>query len=152
MSTQTQGSFHRRGVPGGQGCRVNLVPIHATSPEGKVSNFALLDAGKEASEIELLRTLAKGLGAKWGQDEFGWWAAVPEAPHNGFAAALYKAATDPALANSPHSLYREGEKGAKIFIAQFDTRAAAEQHAKELAAGGEVRHYFVEPVVGKTDS
>ena len=30
------------------------------------------------SNRELLRTVAHLLGVRWGQDEFGWWAAVPK--------------------------------------------------------------------------
>jgi hypothetical protein len=37
----------------------------------------LLDAGKDASELELLRTVAAGIGIQWGHDDFGWWAVVP---------------------------------------------------------------------------
>jgi len=37
----------------------------------------LLDAGTAASEIELLRTVAAGLGVHWGKDDLGWWAIVP---------------------------------------------------------------------------
>jgi len=37
----------------------------------------LLDAGTEATELELLRTVASGLGVRWGHDDLGWWAAVP---------------------------------------------------------------------------
>lgn len=36
----------------------------------------LLDAGLEASELELLRTVANGLGVRWGRDDLGWWAVV----------------------------------------------------------------------------
>jgi hypothetical protein len=36
----------------------------------------LLDAGTEASELELLRTVALGLGVRWGRDDLGWWATV----------------------------------------------------------------------------
>ena len=37
----------------------------------------LLDAGTDATEVELLRTIAEGLGVRWGHDDLGWWAAVP---------------------------------------------------------------------------
>ena len=39
---------------------------------------SLLDA-KNASEVELLRTVCAGIGITWGKDEFGWWAVVPDA-------------------------------------------------------------------------
>jgi hypothetical protein len=142
--------YHRKGAPGGLGCRVNLLPVQGQSAQGTPTAFALLDAGKEATEIELLRTIAKGLGVKWGQDDAGWWAAVPEKPISAFAAALYKAATDPAIANSAHALYREDDNGGRFLIGQFDTRQAAEARAKELATGGHKQFYFVEPVEATT--
>lgn len=36
-----------------------------------------LDAGKESTEVDLLRTVCHGLSNRWGHDEFGWWAIVP---------------------------------------------------------------------------
>lgn len=146
MSTQ-QSPYHRKGTPGGPGCRVNLLPVQGPTAQGTTANFALLDAGKEASEVELLRTIVKGLGVKWGNDDFGWWAAVPEKPISAFAAALYKAATDPAVANSPHALYREDDNGGRFHVGDFETRRAAEERAKELASGGHKQYFFVEPIV-----
>lgn len=76
MSEQ-HGPFHRHGRPGGPGCRVLTIPIKGVSPEGVEMDGSLFDAGTDATEIELLRTVAGTLGVNWGHDEFGWWAAVP---------------------------------------------------------------------------
>lgn len=76
--------YHRRGQPGGPGCAVGELPIMVKGADGQPINGVLLDAGPEASELELLRTIAKRLGVHWGHDEFGWWAAVLQrAPTSG---------------------------------------------------------------------
>lgn len=71
------GPFHRSGQPGGAGCQVTAIPINGRSSEGSEINGSLFDAGPEATELELLRTVAHTLKVAWGHDEFGWWAAVP---------------------------------------------------------------------------
>lgn len=76
MSTP-YGPFHRLGSPGGPGCPVGELPIRFRHPDGSVAQADLLDAGLEATEVELLRTVAKGLGVRWGRDDLGWWAVVP---------------------------------------------------------------------------
>ena len=53
------------------------------APDGAEIAGHLLDAGKDATELELLRTVAQGLGVRWGHDEFGWWAAVASASPQG---------------------------------------------------------------------
>jgi hypothetical protein len=45
-------------------------------PDGQAVPAYLLDAGADASELELLRTVAQGLGVRWGRDDLGWWATV----------------------------------------------------------------------------
>ena len=42
-------------------------------------------------------------------------------------------------------LLREDDNGARFLIGQYDTKAAAEQRAEELARGGHKQHYFVQP-------
>jgi hypothetical protein len=76
MSNQ-HGPYHRRGEPGGPGCPVAALPITMQGQDGSVIPGQLLDAGRDASELELLRTIARGLGVRWGRDDLGWWAAVP---------------------------------------------------------------------------
>lgn len=71
------GPYHRRGEPGGPGCAVGVLAITLRGADGQSVDGELLDAGKSASEIELLRTVANRLGVQWGHDDFGWWAAVP---------------------------------------------------------------------------
>jgi hypothetical protein len=96
------GPFHRRGAPGGAGCEVSLLPISSRRPgSGEVIEACLLDAGETASELELLRTVASGLGVVWGRDDLGAWAMVPNEPQSAFAAPP---ATESDL---PHALYRE---------------------------------------------
>jgi hypothetical protein len=69
-------SCHRRGQPGGPGCHVTALQITLKAPGDALVPGYLLDAGTQASELELLRTSAEGLGVKWGHDDLGWWAAV----------------------------------------------------------------------------
>ncbi len=102
-----------------------------------MTDASLLDAGADAPEIELLRTVASGLGVIWGHDEFGWWAAVPSAPVSQFAAA--------SRPSTRHSLFREDDNGARFLIDHFGSRDEAEHRAAELAHGGHKQHYFIEP-------
>jgi len=134
----THGPFHRLGAPGGPGCRVALIPVQGRTSDGTIMDASLLDAGPEASEVELLRTVANGLGVVWGHDEFGWWAAVPSSPASRFAAS--------SPAATRHALFREDDNGVRFLIGHFDSRDDAERKAAELAAGGHKQHYFIEPV------
>lgn len=68
---------HRHGGPGGPGCEVKTIPITLKTPAGSDLPAELLDAGPNASELELLRTVAQQLKILWGHDDSGWWAAVP---------------------------------------------------------------------------
>lgn len=77
--SENHGPYNRRGAPGGEGCQVTALSITMRGADGAERPAHLLDAGTEATEIELLRTVAHGLGVKWGHDDFGWWAAVPSA-------------------------------------------------------------------------
>ena len=72
------GPYHRTGEPGGPGCKVGTLSIMLKGPEGKPIPAYLLDAGTEASELELLRTVAQSLGVRWGRDDLGWWAVVAQ--------------------------------------------------------------------------
>jgi len=72
------GPFHRTGEPGGPGCPVGVLPIAFKGPDGSPVSAQLLDAGPEATELELLRTIVQGLGIRWGHDGLGWWAVVPD--------------------------------------------------------------------------
>ena len=76
MSEQ-HGPYHRLGEPGGPGCPVTALPILIQGPDGSPIPAQLLDAGTKATELELLRTIAQGLGVRWGHDNLGWWAVVP---------------------------------------------------------------------------
>ncbi|HEY1171359.1 MAG TPA: hypothetical protein VGH19_08335 [Verrucomicrobiae bacterium] len=69
-------TYHRKGEPGGPSCPVGILPITIKNSHGELVTAELLDAGPEASEMELLRTIASRMGVRWGHDEFGWWAVV----------------------------------------------------------------------------
>jgi hypothetical protein len=71
------GPKHRQGKPGGPGCSVTPLDVTVKGDDGVGIPAQLLDAGRGASEVELLRTVARGLGVRWGHDDFGWWAVVP---------------------------------------------------------------------------
>ena len=77
--TEEYGPFHRTGEPGGPGCAVSALPITTMAADGSQFPAYLLDAG-QGTELELLRTIAKGMGVQWGHDEMGWWATVPRVP------------------------------------------------------------------------
>ena len=75
--SEKRGPYNRTGEPGGPGCQVAALPITQRAADGSDMPAHLLDAGTAASEIELLRTVAAGLGVHWGKDDLGWWAIVP---------------------------------------------------------------------------
>ena len=58
---EMHGPFHRTGEPGGPGAAVTALPIQGRLPDGGVLDAELLDAGKEATEVELLRTVCHAL-------------------------------------------------------------------------------------------
>lgn len=118
-----------------------MIPVEGKSSDGAVISGMLLDAGDSASELELLRTIAAGLGVAWGKDEFGWWAAVSNSPVSTFGSAAPVAEPE-----QRHALFREDDNGARFLIDTFASRAEAENRAAELALGGHKQHYFVEPV------
>jgi hypothetical protein len=65
-----------------------ILPISGrASGSNRVIEASLLDAGETGTELELLRTVASGLGVVWGSDELGVWAVVPNEPSSAFAAA-----------------------------------------------------------------
>jgi hypothetical protein len=74
---ETHGPYHRLGEPGGPSARVTALEIEDRRPDGTPEPGHLLAAQDDASEVELLRTICQTIGVVWGQDEFGWWAAVP---------------------------------------------------------------------------
>ena len=72
-------TYHRLGEPGGPGCQVVALSVTIRSSDGTKIPARLLDGGPQASELELLRTVAHGLGVNWGHDDLGWWAVVASA-------------------------------------------------------------------------
>jgi hypothetical protein len=78
--TEQHGPYHRTGEPGGPGCAVASLPVDLQADDGSLIPCYLLDAGKDASELEILRTVAAGLGVRWGHDDLGWWATVRRQP------------------------------------------------------------------------
>lgn len=75
--SEMHGPYHRTGEPGGPGCRVAVLPIAMKAANGMEIPAELLDAGNQATELELLRTIASAFGVRWGKDHLGWWAVVP---------------------------------------------------------------------------
>lgn len=71
------GPYHRTGEPGGPGCLVKSIEITVKAQDGSTLPAYLPDAGNAATELELLRTVASGMGIRWGHDDLGWWAVVP---------------------------------------------------------------------------
>lgn len=78
VMSEQHGPYHRTGEPGGPGARVAAIRVSVRGPDGALFPADLLDAG-QATEVELLRTVAAGLGASWGHDDLGWWAVIPVA-------------------------------------------------------------------------
>jgi len=86
----------------------------------------LLDAGPTASELELLRTVAARLGAKWGHDEFGWWATIEKSKI------------------STREVWRQDDNGNKVMVASGLTEEQAQNRANELEATGHKQTYWIE--------
>lgn len=141
-SVSTTGTYHRLGEPGGPGCGVATLPMKGRSSEGKTISGVLADAGPDSTELEMLRTIAAGLGVRWGHDEFGWWAAVPDHPVSAFAS------TDVVTSGEAmeHQLFREDDNGVRFLIDRFPSREEAEERLRYLAHGGHKQHYFIELV------
>lgn len=135
----SHGPYHRLGAPDGPGAAVTVLPISGcASGSDHVIEASLLDAGETATELELLRTVASGLGVVWGRDDFEAWAVAPKEPRSAFA-------TSPEPPTElPHALYREDDNGARFLVARYATQAEAEAKAAELARGGHKQAYFVE--------
>ena len=72
--SEAHGPFHRIGQCTDPGARCAAIDIEAKMPDGSLLPGRLLDAGPDATEVELLRTVARALGVRWGHDELGWWA------------------------------------------------------------------------------
>jgi hypothetical protein len=72
---EQHGPYHRTGEVTRQGCAVSALPLTEPDQNGRHFSAQLLDAG-HASELELLRTIASGLGVRWGHDDLGWRAMV----------------------------------------------------------------------------
>lgn len=73
---ESHGPFHRKGQSTDPGARCAALEIQAKLPDGSIIPARLLDAGTDATEVELLRTVARRLGVKWGRDDLGWWAVL----------------------------------------------------------------------------
>lgn len=87
------GLFHRRGAPGGPRAEVSILPISGRAfgsdrvIDASLLDAGLLDAGEAASELELLRTVAFGLGVVGGRDDHGVWSVLPNELRSVFASA-----------------------------------------------------------------
>ena len=119
------GPYHRVGAPGGPGCPVGVLPIMSKSTEGELIPGLLLDAGKEASELELLRTIAMRYGVQWGHDDLGWWAAVKTEE----------------LPNC--SIWKKDENGNDVLVYKNLTKYEAIQAGEKLLNSDENKSYWV---------
>ncbi len=100
----------RSGASGGPDAQVSILPITGrASGTDRMIKASLLDAGETATELELLRTVASGLGVVWGQDDLGVWTVVPNEPSSAFATAQ-----EPEI-ELPHALYREDDNSSQFF-------------------------------------
>jgi hypothetical protein len=116
--------YHRLGEPGGPCCPVAILAVTVTGGNGGTVPAELLDAGAEASEVELLRTVASRLGVRWGQDAFGWWAVV-------------KGQEFPSWA-----VWRQDDNGGKFLMGANLTENQAQDMVKEFEAKGHKQTYW----------
>jgi hypothetical protein len=70
-------SYHRLGEPGGPGCAVTIIKAVGKNPDGTRQPIEFWNPDANATELELLRTVAARFDVNWGHDDLGWWAAVP---------------------------------------------------------------------------
>ncbi len=125
MSEETGNIYHRSGEPGGPGCKVGILDIDFRGPDGKAKSGELLDGGKNATELELLRTVAARLGVKWGNDDLGWWAVVEKSKINNW------------------SVWRQDDNGNEFMIETGLTEESANNMARDMEATGHKQTYWV---------
>ena len=118
--------YHRRGKPGGPGCPLGVWPVQSRDAAGGMQSFVLLDAGKQSSEIELLRTVASRMGVKWGQDELGWWAAAPVPDFPSW------------------SVWRQDDNGNRFLMKANVTQSEASGAVDHYQSLGHKQHYWAE--------
>jgi len=83
----------------------------------------LLDAGPEATEIELLRTIASRLGIKWGCDSLGWWAVAK-------------------IEFPTWAVWRQDDHGNSFLVEANLTKTQADELQAELEARGHKQTYW----------
>jgi hypothetical protein len=127
--SEIHGPFHRMSETGGGGCPVGVLPITVRDAEGKQASGSLLDAGAEATEIELLRTIASRLGVKWGCDSLGWWAVVKEIEFPTWA------------------VWRQDDHGNSFLVEANLTKSQAESLQTELEERGHKQTYWAADAV-----
>lgn len=115
--SEEHGPFYRRGEPAGPGCPVSILPISVQGDQGESIAAQLLDAGKESTELELLRTIASRLGVQWGRDDFGWWAVVRKADFPTWAVWRQDDAGNEYLVDANLS-----ESQARAMVSEFEAR------------------------------
>jgi hypothetical protein len=84
----------------------------------------LLDAGKESTDLELLRTIAARLGVRWGNDDFGWWAVVEGRGFPGW------------------SVWRQDDSGNQFLMAANLTEEKARSLVADFEARGHKQVYW----------
>ena len=117
-------TYHRLGEQRGPTCAVAVLPISVRGADGELASAELLDAGKERSEVELLRTIVSRMGVRWGHDEFGWWAVVPG---HGFPS---------------WAVWRMDDSGSRFLVEANLTEAQANAQVAEFEAKGHKQTYW----------
>ena len=85
----------------------------------------LLGAPGEATEVELLRSVAQRLGVKWGHDDLGWWAVVARP--------------------AEWVVWRQDDNGHRFEVSRGHTREEAVRLVREFEARGHRQSYWTEP-------
>jgi len=112
-------TYHRRGEPGGPCCPLGILPVTVSDVAAE-----LLDAGPEATETELLRTVASRLGVQWGHDDFGWWAVVRGSDFPGWA------------------VWRQDDSGSKFLVGANLTEHQAQSMVADFESKGHKQTYW----------
>ncbi len=129
----------RSGAPGGPTCEISYQTIETKSEDGTIHQDFLITPAGEASEVELLRTIAQRLKIRWGQDEQGWWATVPK------KTSTSQFSTEVSTQAENWAVWRQDDNGNRFLISAGHSRGKAEKIAQEFEARGHKQMYWVAP-------
>ncbi|MAS94409.1 MAG: hypothetical protein CMO55_14515 [Verrucomicrobiales bacterium] len=120
--------FHRLGGPGMPSCRVVAVDIEYRDANGVLHDGELIDPETEATELDLLRSVAHRLGVHWGEDEFGWWSVLPKAKITDWV------------------VWRQDDNGQRYVVERNLNEQDAELMVAEMEASAHKQTYWAERV------